>query len=110
MIKKKTKEVEDAEDEEILYRLQLREGDRQGLATLVAIFLNPNPMSVDPDPIGLEEQIAPLGINSYLTLNGSNITLNSGNTIRYVRGLDTSFNGNLMFGIEDDAVKIKFQQ
>ena len=61
-----------------------------GLGVLAAISLKTAPSSVEPNPVVFEEHTTPPGIKSFLTLSdGSNVTLNSGSTIRYVRGFDT---------------------
>lgn len=61
-----------------------------GLGLLAAIFLKTEPLSVAPNPVVFEEHTAPPGIKSFLTLSdGSQVTLNSGSTMRYIRGFDT---------------------
>src|SRR5690554_2733947 len=61
-----------------------------GLGILAASFLKTEPLSVAPDPVVFEEHTTPPGIKSFLTLSdGSHVTLNSGSTMRYIRGFDT---------------------
>ena len=72
MIKKKTKEVEDAEGEDIRYRLQLREAAGPGS---VIIFINPCPLPIKRHPTGCKEHGNRASIRSYPSPFGSNRTL-----------------------------------
>lgn len=60
-----------------------------GLGILLTTFFNATLLPVEPDPIVYEEHHTLPGIKSNLTLSdGSNIILNSGSSIRYVKGFD----------------------
>jgi ferric-dicitrate binding protein FerR (iron transport regulator) len=60
-----------------------------GLGMLAATFFSSTLLPVESDPIVYEEHHTLQGVKSNLTLSdGSNVILNSGSSIRYVKGFD----------------------
>lgn len=82
-----------------------------GLGVLATTFFNTPDLPVQPDPIVFEEHHTLRGVKSYLTLSdGSNVILNSGSSIKYVKGFDKDkreiyLDGEAYFDVYKDAVR-----
>jgi ferric-dicitrate binding protein FerR (iron transport regulator) len=80
-----------------------------GLGMLGATFFNTPAMPAEPAPTVLEEHTTPGGVKSHLTLSdGSNVILNSGSSISYVKGFDKDkreifLDGEAFFDVFKDA-------